>query len=88
MAVALRRQRQRWEFALGTLAIHLFQHEGLPEAEDECRMDHLQAHLNWSQEFAIGLLERGQSRSLFKEDAGRLFLTSEGRDYARENMRR
>jgi manganese/zinc/iron transport system permease protein len=88
LAVALRRQRQRWEFALGTLAIHLLQHEGLPEAEEECRMDHLQAHLNWTQKFAHGLLERGQRRELFREDTGRLYLTKVGRSYARDNMKR
>ncbi len=88
LAVALRRHHQRWEFALGTLAVHLFQHEGLPEAEEECRLDHLQAHLNWSEDFAGGLLARGRNRELFTEVSGQLFLTEVGRNYARENMLR
>jgi manganese/zinc/iron transport system permease protein len=36
IAIARRRGRQRWEFAQTMLAIHLLNHEGLPEAEEEC----------------------------------------------------
>ncbi|MCY3741246.1 MAG: metal ABC transporter permease, partial [Candidatus Poribacteria bacterium] len=35
IAIARRQARQKWEFAQTMLAIHLFNHEGLPEAETE-----------------------------------------------------
>jgi manganese/zinc/iron transport system permease protein len=38
---ARRRAWQRWQFAQTMLAIHLFNHEGLPEAAEERRVDHL-----------------------------------------------
>jgi manganese/zinc/iron transport system permease protein len=34
------RHRQKWEFALSMLTIHLLQHEGRPEAKEECREEH------------------------------------------------
>ena len=38
-------KRQRQVFARDMLLIHLYHHEGLPEAEQECRVEHLQDHL-------------------------------------------
>jgi manganese/zinc/iron transport system permease protein len=52
VAAARRRTHQKWEFAQTMLAIHLFNHEGLPEAAEESRVDHLGRHLRWNSGFA------------------------------------
>ncbi|HUF37032.1 MAG TPA: metal ABC transporter permease, partial [Anaerolineales bacterium] len=45
VAVAGRRRRQRGEFAVAALAVHLLNHEDTPAQETESELGHLQAHL-------------------------------------------
>ena len=52
LAQALRRRRQRWEFAQLMLAVHLLHHEHSPDAAAECREAHLGEHLRWPPEYA------------------------------------
>jgi manganese/zinc/iron transport system permease protein len=82
IAVAERRLRQKWEFARTALAIHLFQHEGLPEAAVECRVDHLQDHLRWSPAFAARVLRQAEDRQLVSRRDDYLELTESGRALA------
>lgn len=87
VALARRRARQRWEFAQAMLAIHLLNHEGSPEAEEENREAHLHRHLRWSPDFAGGVVRRAEERGLLRRGAGgRLALTERGRTAARERM--
>lgn len=81
-----RRSRQRWEFARLMLAIHLLHHEGTPEAEQECREDHLGEHLRWDAAFARRVVREAESAALLQRSAGRLVLTERGRDAARQAM--
>lgn len=85
-ATAIRRNRQRWEFARKMLAIHLLQHEGTPAAATENRLEHLVTELRWSPGFAARVVRLSQRHSLLTEQQGSLFLTDRGRDYAREAM--
>jgi manganese/zinc/iron transport system permease protein len=84
ISVARRRLRQRWEFAQAMLAIHLFQHEGQPEAEVECRTDHLQIHLKWAPRFAARVLRQAQEGQLVQIHGERLKLTPAGRELAKQ----
>jgi manganese/zinc/iron transport system permease protein len=84
VAIARRRQRQKWEFAQAALAIHLMNHESLPEAAEENRIVHLSRHLRWEPEFAAEVVERAQQRGLVVRHNGHLALTDEGREVARE----
>lgn len=87
VALARRRARQRWEFAQAMLAIHLFNHEGSPEAEEENREEHLHRHLRWSPDFAAGVVRRAEERGLLRRGGGgRLALTERGRSAALERM--
>jgi manganese/zinc/iron transport system permease protein len=86
IAVARRRARQRWEFAQSMLLIHLFHHEGRPEATTECHADHLQDHIAWSPAFARQVVRRAERRGLLTSDARRLELTPAGRERARTEM--
>jgi len=79
-----RRRRQKWQFAEQMLTIHLRQHENTPEAARECRVDHLQEHLNWDSPFAEQVVERAVSRGSVRRENGHLRLTDEGRAVAQE----
>ncbi len=82
IAIARRRARQKWEFALAMLAIHLFQHERMPEAETECRPDHLQAHLRWRLDFAERVVRTAVDEGLVEQRGELLALTGSGRALA------
>jgi manganese/zinc/iron transport system permease protein len=84
VAQARRRLKQRWEFAQTMLAIHLFNHEGLPEAEQENNVVHLQHHLRWEPDFAARVLKDAERRGLIRRDNGHLVLLDEGRQVARQ----
>jgi manganese/zinc/iron transport system permease protein len=88
VAAARRRARQRLEFAQTMLAIHLANHEGRPEAEEESRIDHLDRHLRWSPEFARQIVRRAERRGLVEAHAGRLTLTQTGRELAADALAR
>lgn len=84
LAIVRRRRRQRWEFAEKMLTIHLMNHEGLPEAAEENRIEHLEDHLRWQPSFARGVVRRAEEDGLIRREGGRLLLTGEGRALAGE----
>ncbi len=86
IAMARRRRRQRIEFSLDMLLVHILNHEGLPEAENECRVDHLNEHLYWVPEFARQVIKGGERRSFLTQRGEVLFLTLQGREKARKSM--
>ncbi len=86
LAAAIRRRNQKKEFSVYMLLIHLFSHEGLPEAELECRMDHLTDHLAWSPNMAEKAVEEAVDRQLVVRDDQHLKLTKKGVDQARAAM--
>jgi manganese/zinc/iron transport system permease protein len=86
VAVLRRRARQRWTFAEKMLAIHLLNHEGLPEAERECHEAHLQEHLRWEAPFAARVVKLARQDGLVLRDKGHLSLTEAGRFLAREAL--
>jgi len=84
VAIARRRARQRWEFAQTMLTIHLFNHEGLPDATEESRVEHLDQHLRWDSTFATRVVRLAERRGLVTVYDGLLTLTDTGRARARE----
>jgi manganese/zinc/iron transport system permease protein len=84
VALATRRERQRWEFAQTMLTIHLLNHEGSPEAAEESRVEHLTQHLRWEPEFAGRVVRGAERRGLVERGDGRLALTDRGRTLARD----
>lgn len=81
-AMVQRRRQQKWTFAQTALAIHLFNHEGLPEADEESRVDHLIYHLRWEPTFATQVVRRAERNHLIMRQNGNLVLTEQGRDVA------
>jgi len=84
VAAARRRERQRWIFAQSMLVIHLFNHEGLPEADQENRVEHLHDHLRWHPGFADRVVRKAEERNWVIRLNGRLALTQPGREHARQ----
>ena len=83
VALARRRASQRLEFAQRMLVIHLMNHEGKREAEEENRVDHLHRHLRWSPAFAERIVRAAERRELVRcEESEELELTERGRELA------
>lgn len=75
-----RRRRQRWSFAEVMLTIHLLQHAGGPDEDDEARIDHLHGlHVGWTPQFTRAVVAGAVRRGLVQSDGERLRLTEEGR---------
>jgi manganese/zinc/iron transport system permease protein len=83
VAIARRRGRQRLVFAQTMLAIHLFNHEGLPEAKAESQLEHTREHMRWDPTFAAKVIKGAEQRGIVVRDDGCLVLTDEGRQRAR-----
>lgn len=88
VAAARRRARQRLEFAQTMLAIHLANHEGKPEAEEESRLDRLHSHLRWDAEFQERIVRLAERRGLVRREGLKLALTRAGRELAADALAR
>ncbi|MEW6443527.1 MAG: metal ABC transporter permease [bacterium] len=84
VALARRRARQRWDFGQTMLTIHLFQHEDLPQAVQENRMEHLEQSLRWQPAFAEQVVRRAERRGFVVRRGPLLELTASGREHARQ----
>jgi manganese/zinc/iron transport system permease protein len=81
-----RRASQRLEFGRKMLVIHLYNHEGLPEAKQECRVEHLEDHLRWDHQFALKAVRSCTGKGWVISADQHLKLTDEGRRMAQEAM--
>lgn len=86
LALAYRRHQQRWEFALTMLAMHLLNHEGLPEADRETRVDELHLHLRWDRVWLERVVHLAERRRLVSQHDAHLVLTDAGRARARHAL--
>ncbi|MCP4573472.1 MAG: metal ABC transporter permease [bacterium] len=88
LAVVRRRRRQRWRFAQTMVAIHLAQHEGRPEEDEESRLDHLHGkHVGWTPEFTSRVVDQAEGAGLVTRRGDRLWLTDAGRTEAAAALR-
>jgi manganese/zinc/iron transport system permease protein len=86
VAIVSRRRRQRLEFAQTMLTVHLYNHEGLPEALRENTVAHLHERLKWEPSFAERAVEAAERRGLVTRLGGFLHLADKGRSVAKEAM--
>ena len=86
IAIARRHARQRWEFAQTMLVIHLLNHEGLPEAEEESAIANLHEHLSWDPTFAHQVVRYALNNRCVSQEETQLVLTEQGRSMARQAL--
>ena len=86
VAVAQRKERQKWEFAQTSLAMHLMNHEATPVAAAECTVEHLQDHFRWQPNFADKVVVKAKQRELVKQENDHLVLLDNGRSLAKEAL--
>jgi manganese/zinc/iron transport system permease protein len=84
LALARRRARQKWEFAQTMLVMHLLNHEGMPEAQEESRVAHLREHMRWDDVFAQRVLQRSLAQGWVTQQGSTLYLTEQGRQRAQQ----
>jgi len=85
IANILRRFRQKWEFAEQMLVIHLSNHEGMPSAANESRVDHLHEHISWKPDFAQKVVDLAIKNENIRLDGPRMVLSDAGRALAQES---
>jgi len=83
-----RRTRQRLEYAVGMLLIHLRNHENQPEADYERSPAHLENHFRWEPVFARKVVKRAADLGLIEDQTEKLSLTPNGRHAAGELITR
>ena len=86
IAIARRHARQKWEFAQTMLVIHLFNHEGLPEAEAESAVAHLHEHLSWNPDFTTQVVKYALNNRYVSREETQLILTEQGRTIAQQAL--
>lgn len=88
VAQAARRRRQRLQFAVDMLVVHLLTHEGTPAQPEESRFVHLERELNWSQSWAAQIVAEANRLRVIRIAESVLALTPAGRERAKEVLRR
>lgn len=88
VAKALRRARQRRQFATEVLLVHLAHHEGTAAQALESNVTHLQSELRWNSDFASRVVQRSRRLGLIAPDTEQLELTDEGRQFAERATKR
>ncbi len=83
---AWRYRRQRRQFALRLLVMHLLTHEGTAAEAAEAAAEDLPAHLRWEPQFAAAVVQLAEQIGLVERRNGLLVLTDRGRELAREVM--
>lgn len=83
IARAYRRQAERQDNELRTVAVHLFSHEDTADRDEENVALALRTHLGWSQDAARRVIANGISADLFARQGQMLTLTPKGRATAR-----
>ena len=78
IAQVRRRQKQRTEFALTMLTMHIAHHTATQEAEQENEVSRLDEHLKWSPQFAMEIVRLAEREGLIRQRNGLLTLTENG----------
>jgi manganese/zinc/iron transport system permease protein len=81
-----RRQRQRIEFALTMLTMHIAHHTATQEIEQENQVARLNEHLKWSPQFEIEIVRLAEQNGLVRRQNGLLTLTESGLKRAQQEF--
>jgi len=84
LADLMHRWSERYANESRALAVHLYHHEGQPEANEESARIALQSHLNWTRQKADDVVRRSLALNIVRQSGDILELTEEGRILAQE----
>lgn len=82
LSVVKNRKRQKSEFAMMTLAIHLYNHSEVNDEVEERRISHLWKHLAWTKNHADKVLKYSERNALIVIENGIISLTAKGKKFA------
>jgi manganese/zinc/iron transport system permease protein len=80
-----KRLRQRRDFAIETLVVHLETHRETEEELEESRVGHLSQELKWPPEFAERVVREAERRQVVRRTGERLELTEAGKVAAEQS---
>ena len=78
------RIRKKWLFSESLLLVHLSNHEGEPDYDEESRIDHLNQHMLWDMKFGEKVIAIALKNGHLLVSGENLVLTDKGREYVRE----
>jgi manganese/zinc/iron transport system permease protein len=86
VAQSRRRGRQRLDFHVRMLVVHLVHHEGRPDEARENRVADLHRHLRWSRAEIRHVVGQAEERALVEKRGELLVLTEKGRALAQSSV--
>ena len=86
LAQTRRRARQRLDFSLRMLLVHLAHHQEANDAAEETDVDRLHLHLRWSPSFVRHVVKAAAEDDLVERRGRLLVLTAEGRRLAETSV--
>lgn len=86
VAKMVRHRRQKWQFAVHMLLVHLLDHEGTRKEKEESRIRTIDEHMRWEDRFAARVVYKASSQGLVDASGEHLKLTEKGRETARQVM--
>jgi len=86
IAIAQRKSRQRVEFAVEMLLVHLLNHEGLPEASRECQINHLPEHFHWEKSLIDRVINEAEGKNYIQREKDFLTITESGQKLAERSL--
>lgn len=87
-AIIQRRKKQKWEFAMQMLVIHLLNHENSADYEAESTVSHMHDEMHWNPDFATQVIKRAVHKKWIFQRNGHVDLSELGRQVAHETMQR
>ena len=76
--------KKKWQFAESLLLVHLSNHEGQPDYDEESKIDHLSKHMLWEVQFGEKVIGLAHKNGYLLISGQNLVLTDRGREYVEE----
>jgi manganese/zinc/iron transport system permease protein len=86
LAQWLRRRRQRFQFAIRMLSVHLLNHEGTEAEACECNLQHVGLMMRWTDQFTQSVVTAAERAKYVMRENDLLKLTTQGRSLAQSVM--
>lgn len=82
ITMVYKRHMQRMDYAMHSLLVHLYNHEGTEEEEVEANRHVIDQHLHWQKSFLDKIMKKALRLQCIVVEQEYLKLTSKGREYA------